>query len=76
MNDDERIVATMKLVSEGRISIGKAGELLDLSIWDLQAIAEKYNIRYGPTAEQMKQSHEALERILSDRKAKKSSASA
>ena len=67
-------IYALKLVSEGRISIGKAGELLDLSIWDLQAIAQNYRIKYGPTEEQLQQSHETLNRLLAEEKAKKSSA--
>lgn len=64
-------IYAMKLVSEGRISIGKAGELLDLSIWDLQAIAQNYHIKYGPTEDQMKHSWETLEKLLAEQTSEK-----
>jgi hypothetical protein len=67
-------IYTLKAVADGRISIGKAGELLDLSIWDIQAIAENYHIKYGATEEQLKQSWENVQKILAEEKAKKTSA--
>ena len=45
---------TTQLVSDGRISIGKASEMLDLSIYDIHRIAEKHGIELGASAAQVK----------------------
>ena len=58
----------LQLVSEGRISIGKAAELLDLSIYDLHAIMEKYGLKVGPTADQRRRSHEMVDKLLAGKK--------
>ena len=37
----------VNLVSEGRLSIGKASELLDVTYYDIYRIAEKHGIELG-----------------------------
>ena len=54
----------LKLVSEGRISIGKAAELLHKSIYDIQHAAQKHGISIGSTAEQAKKSRETAKRVV------------
>lgn len=46
----------LALVSEGRISIGKAAEILKKNIYDLQRLAKKHGIELGATAEQARKS--------------------
>ena len=52
------------LVADGRISIGKASELLNRSIYDLQHIAQKHGIELGATIEQAKESRETAKKVL------------
>lgn len=52
------------LVSKWRISIGKAAELLDKPVYDIQSIARKHGIDVGPTLDQMKNSEGTLKRLL------------
>jgi predicted HTH domain antitoxin len=42
----------IKMVSEGRLSIGRAAELLDLSHFDIYRIAQDKRIELGATEEQ------------------------
>ena len=53
----------LNLVAEGRISLGRAAELLDLTVYDLQHQAEIQGIELGATAEQRRRSR-ALARKL------------
>ncbi len=46
----------LNLVSEGRVSIGRAAELLDLSIYDLHRLAETHGIELGPTEDELQES--------------------
>ena len=46
----------VKLVAEGRISIGRAAELLDLTVYDIHHLAETHGIQLGATDEQRQQS--------------------
>lgn len=52
------------LVSKGRISVGKAAELLDKPVYDIQSIARKHGIEVGPTSDQMKRSEGTLKGLL------------
>ncbi len=45
----------LRLVAEGRISIGRAAELLDLTVYDLHYMAETQGIELGATDEQRRQ---------------------
>ena len=53
----------LNLVESGRISIGKAAELLGNTIQDMQRLAEKHNIKLGPTIEQHKKSIATLKKL-------------
>jgi hypothetical protein len=46
----------MKLIVEGRISITKAAELLDTTVYDIYALAESHGIELGATDEQRRRS--------------------
>lgn len=46
----------VKLVAEGRITIGRAAELLDVTVYDLQHLAETQGIELGATDAQREQS--------------------
>ncbi len=54
----------LDLVAEGRISIGKAAEMLKKNIYDLYRIAQKHGIKLGATQEQIKKSRETAAKIL------------
>lgn len=54
----------LSLVSEGRLSIGKAAEVLNTSVYELQRIAEKHGIELGSTQEQAKKSREPAKKIF------------
>jgi hypothetical protein len=59
----------VQLVSDGHITISRAAELLDVSIYDIHAMAERYGIQLGPTVEQWHRSLETLERLIAETKA-------
>src|SRR3989338_10531882 len=46
----------LRLCSQGRISIGKAAEILKKSIYDIQELARTKNIKLGITAEDYEKS--------------------
>lgn len=46
----------LRLVAEGRVSMGRAAELLDLTVYDLQQQAEAQGIELGATDEQRRRS--------------------
>ena len=52
------------LVESGRISIGKAAELLKISIQDISRLAQKHGVCLGATVEQQKKSAQAMEKII------------
>ena len=54
----------VKMVSEGRLSIGRAAELLDLTHYDIYRIAEANGIELGGTPEQYQDSLASAERLL------------
>ena len=41
----------LEIVSSGRISIGKAAELLKISVYDVYKLAEKHGMKLGGTIE-------------------------
>ena len=53
----------VRLVSEGRLSIGKAAELLDLTHWDIYRIAQEQGVEIGTTANQYRQGQENVSRL-------------
>lgn len=54
----------LHLVESGRISIGRAAELLKTPIQDIHRVAEKHGVRLGPTSEQLRKSHETMTKLL------------
>ncbi|MBI4337851.1 MAG: hypothetical protein HY683_08515 [Chloroflexi bacterium] len=54
----------LKLVAEGRISIGRAAELLDVTVYDLHYLAETQGIELGATDEQRRQSRAVVAKLV------------
>ena len=54
----------IQLVSDGRISIGKAAELLQKTVYDIQRVAQKHGIEIGATEEQARKSRTYAEQVL------------
>ena len=54
----------LKLIEKGRISIGKAAEILDVSIYDIHEIAESKGIKLSASSEQRQKSKEYLKKFL------------
>ena len=52
------------MVEKGRITIGRAAELLKISIQDIHEIAQKHNVQLGATPEQQRESKETLKMLL------------
>ncbi len=51
------------LVESGRISIGRASELLKTSVQDVHRLAEKHGVRLGATGEQQRKSAETMGKV-------------
>jgi len=51
------------LVSRGRLSVGKAAEILDLSVYDIHEIAKSKGLRLSATEEQRKKSRELIKKL-------------
>ena len=54
----------VKLVSEGRLSIGKATELLDKSYPDIYVIARSHGLELGTTAEEFRESMTTVNELI------------
>lgn len=54
----------LELLEQGRISMGKAAELLDATVYDIQELAKNRKIDLGPTLEQLKQSKKHTEELF------------
>ena len=54
----------IKLVRQGRISIGKGAELLGLTIYDMYEIADRHGLRLGASSEQFLEGQENLRKLL------------
>ncbi len=54
----------LKLVAEGRISVGRAAELLDLTVYDIHHMAETYGVELGATDEQRRQSRALVAKLV------------
>ncbi|MBM3925879.1 MAG: hypothetical protein FJ320_07825 [SAR202 cluster bacterium] len=54
----------LKLVSEGRISVGRAAELLDLTVYDIHRMAETQGVELGAIEEQRRRSRAVVERLV------------
>ena len=53
----------VKLCSNGRLSVGKAAEILDLSIYDIYRIAKEKKIKLTASEEQTQKSKEFLNKV-------------
>jgi len=53
----------LQLVAEGRLSAGRAAELLELSAYDLQRLAQERGIELGATADQYDQARDVAEAL-------------
>lgn len=60
----------LSLIESGRISIGKGAELLHISVYDIQRLAQKHNVRLGATADQHEESIKTLHKLLKSKKTK------
>jgi hypothetical protein len=56
----------VRQVSDGRISASRGAELLDLSIFDIYAIAELHGIELGATLAQSRRSRELVEQLAGE----------
>lgn len=54
----------LELVSSGRISVGRAAELLNISAYDIYKLAEKHGTKLGGTSEQQIKSKKIAKRYL------------
>ncbi|MBI3032738.1 hypothetical protein HYY69_04645 [Candidatus Woesearchaeota archaeon] len=54
----------LDLCSKGRISIGKAAEVLELSIYDIHNLAEEREIVLSASEDQVKKSQELLSKLI------------
>ena len=52
------------LVSKGRLSVGKAAEILEISIYDVQEIAKSRGLKLSATMEQRQSSKGNIRRII------------
>lgn len=53
----------VKLVAEGRISVGRAAELLDVTVYDIHRMAETQGIELGATDGQRRRSRELAAKL-------------
>lgn len=53
----------LELVSEGKLSLGRAAELLELSVYDIQRLAEERGIELGATADQYEKARVTAEKL-------------
>jgi len=54
----------LEIVSSGRISIGKAAELLKVSVYDIYKLAEKHGVKLGGTIAQVAKSEKAAKKYM------------
>ena len=54
----------LSLLEQGRISIGKAAELLKISVHDIYRVAEKHGVRLGTTPEQRSRSLQTAKKLF------------
>ena len=54
----------LQLVSSGRISISRAAEILNISIYDIYKLAEKHGIKIGGSIEQHIKSRQTAKKYL------------
>jgi len=55
---------TLGLLNKGRISIGKAAELLDRTVYDIYRLAKERNIELGATETYYKRGEETIKKLI------------
>ena len=58
----------LRLASEGRITVGRAAELLDRSVFDLYRLAEASGVELGASDKQRRQSRKVAAKLAEDRR--------
>lgn len=53
----------LELLSQGYLSLGRAAELLELSVYDIQRLAGERGIELGATAEQYQRARETARKL-------------
>ena len=53
----------IKLCANGRLSVGKAAEILDVSVYDIHRTAKEKGIKLSATEEQREKSRELLRKL-------------
>jgi predicted phosphoribosyltransferase len=53
----------LALISEGRVSVGRGAELLDVSVLDIQRLAQEQSVELGATAEQYERAREVARKL-------------
>lgn len=53
----------LRLANEGRMSLSYAAELLEMSVYDLYALAEQHGIELGASDEQRERSREVARKL-------------
>lgn len=53
----------LQLVSEGKLSMGRAAELLEMSVYDIQRLAQERGIELGATADQYEKARKTAEKL-------------
>lgn len=53
----------LALISEGRMSVGRGAELLEVSVLDIQRLAQEQGVELGATAEQYERAREAARKL-------------
>lgn len=51
------------LISEGRVSVGRGAELLEVSVLDIQRLAQEQGVELGATVEQYERAREAARKL-------------
>lgn len=54
----------LELLSEGKLTIERAAELLEMSIYDVQRLAQEHGVELGATAAQYQKARETVERLI------------
>lgn len=53
----------LELLSAGQLTVGRAAELLELSVYDVHRLAREHGVELGATAEQYVKAHQVAQRL-------------
>jgi MOSC domain-containing protein YiiM len=53
----------LRLIAEGRVSVGRAAELLDITPHDIQRLAQEHDVKLGATQDQYRQAREVTRKL-------------